>query len=191
MAKRAVSVLICVLGFCFPAIGQQMGGLQLRSGDETFTPEQLRITGEVNTAPALALYRSDVFSTVDGSILLHGLPVLTLLDGRRLPVSSALGQMGMTPLDLFPISLLSAVEVQKVGNSPRYGSGGPGGVVNFRLNRITTGGEVGFFYGKSGGKYGREDMSAYIIGGVGTEKFQITAGAEYHESNGHVPRSRR
>lgn len=182
MIKRALLAVSGVLSLCLPVNAQV---------DETFTPEQLRITGEENTAPALALYRPDLFSTVDSSVLLHGLPVLTLLDGRRFPVSSALGQMGMTPLDLFPLAFLSSVQVQKVGSSPRHGSDGSGGVVALRLNRMTSGGEVGFFYGKSGGKYGREDMSAHIIGGVGNDKFQITAGAAYHESSGHVPRSRR
>jgi outer membrane receptor protein involved in Fe transport len=149
----------------------------------------LSITGEVDTASALALYRPDVFSAVDGSVLIHGLPVLTLLDGRRFPISSELGRMGMAPLDIFPVALLNAVEFQAVSSSPRYGSDAPGGIVNLRLNRnYATGGEAGVFYGKSGGKYGREDKSAYIIGSVGTDKVQFTAGAAYEESSGQVPR---
>jgi hypothetical protein len=115
------------------------------------------------------------------------LPVLTLLDGRRFPASSELGRMGMTGLDLFPVAFLSAVEVQKFGSSPRYGTDGPGGQIDLRLKRIQTGGEVGFFYGKSDGKYGREDFQAYIIGGVGTDKVQVTAGAAYQESSGRAP----
>jgi len=169
--------MVGVLSLCLPIAAQ-----------ETITPDELRITGEVNTAPALTLYRPDVFSTVDGSTLIHSLPVLTLLDGRRFPISSALGRMGMAPFDIFPIAFLSAVEVQKVSASPAYGSDGPGGLLNLRLNRMQTGGEVGFFYGRSDGKYGREDMSAYIIGTVGNDKFQITAGAAYEESDGRLPR---
>jgi len=188
MIKRALPVMIGVLTFCLPAVAQQTINPFAQTEDEVIMPEELRITGEVNTAPALALYRPNVFSTVDGSTLIHGLPILTLLDGRRFPISSELGRMGMTPLDLFPIAFLSAVEVQKIGGSPIYGSDAPGGLVNLRLNRIQTGGEVGFFYGKSDGKYGREDFQSYFIGGVGNEKFQITVGAAYHESSGHLPR---
>jgi outer membrane receptor protein involved in Fe transport len=92
--------------------------------------------------------------------------------------------MGMTALDLFPVALLQAVEVQKVSASQMYGSDSPGGIVNLQLNRIYAGGEAGVFYGKSGGRFGREDFEAYIIGGVGNDHFHITAGAAYEESSG-------
>lgn len=186
MIKRALPAILGFLGFCLSVVAQQTNA-ELRA-NETLTPEELRITGAVETGPALTLYRPDLFSRIDGSILIHGLPVLTLLDGRRFPISSELGRMGMTPFDLFPLAFLSAVEVEKGSASPVYGGDGPGGVVNLRLNRMQTGGEVGVFYGKSGGKYGREDMSAYITGSVGNDKFQITAGAAYHESEGRYPR---
>ena len=152
------------------------------------TAEELEATGELDVAAALSLHRPDLFSSVDGSVLIHSLPVLTLLDGRRFPISSDLGRMGMTPLDLFPVAFLRAVEVQKVSSSLRHASDGPGGQIDLRLNRIHSGGEIGVFYGKSDGKYGREDFQAYIIGGVGNDKVQITAGAAYRESSGHVPR---
>src|SRR4051812_24673279 len=111
MIKRALSAVVILLAVCLPLVAQDVV-------EETITPEELRITGEVNTAPALALYRPDVFNTVDGSVLIHGLPVLTLLDGRRFPISSELGRMGMAGLDLFPLAFLSAVEVQRLSPSP-------------------------------------------------------------------------
>jgi outer membrane receptor protein involved in Fe transport len=177
MIKRAVPAVLAFISLC----------LQLAAQDETITLEQLRQTGALDTASALTLHRPDIFSTVDGSILIHGLPVLTLLDGRRFLASSELGRMGMSPLDLFPVAFLSAVDVQKVNASPIYGTDSPGGVVNVRLNRYYTGGEVGLFYGS--GKHGREDKQAYMLGGVGDDKFQITAGAAYQESRGYIPRS--
>lgn len=62
-------------------------------------------------------------------------------------------------------------------------------VVEFKsTDRIRVGGEVGFLYGKSNGKYGREDFQSYIIGTVGNEKFSITAGYLHQESSGRVPR---
>jgi hypothetical protein len=67
----------------------------------------------------------------------------------------------------------------------------PGGVLNLRTNRFHTRAEVGFFYGRSDGKYGREDYSGYIMGGVGNDKFNITVGAAYSESEVRVPRGRR
>lgn len=179
-----------------PALAALLGvvslGLGVTARAETITREEFEETGEVETGPALTLQRPDLFSSVDGATLIHGLPVLTLLDGRRFPISTELGRMGMTPFDIFPLAFLSAVEVQKAGGSSlRYGSDSPGGVVNLRTNRMYTGGEVGFFYGRSDGKYGREDYSAYIIGGIGNEKFNITVGASHSESEVRVPRGRR
>jgi len=49
-------------------------------------------------------------------------------------------------------------------------------------DRLTFGGEFGAFYGKSSGKYGREDFSTYIIGTVGNDKFSITVGAMHQET---------
>lgn len=191
MFKRAFASVIGVVGFCLLATAQSPGNSRVQVDEETITPEQLSITGEVDVAPALSLYRSDLFRTIDGTVLIHGLPVLTLLDGRRFPISSELGGMGMRPLDIFPVAFLSAVNVQKTGSSLRYGSDAPGGTVDLRLNRIYSGGEVGFFYGKSGGKYGREDWESYVIGGVGNDKVHITAGVAYGDSSGRGVRVNR
>ncbi len=181
MMKRAFPAVIGFLSLCLPLAAQ----------DETITTDELSATGEVDVAPALTLYRPDIFSTVDGLVLIHDLPVLTLLDGRRFPISSSLGRMGMTAVDFVPLAFLSAVEVQKANPSPMYGTDRPGGTVNLQLKRFYGGGEAGVFYGKSGGKYGREDFQTYIIGGIGNDKFNITAGASYQESNGRVYYPRR
>ncbi len=177
MMQRAAAALLGLVGLCLPALAQ-VGDI------DSIGRAQLRQTGEIDLGPALALDRPDLFSSVDGTVLIHGLPVLSLLDGRRFPIASDLGRMGMTPLDLFPTAFLRAVQVQAISASPMYGSDAPGGVVNLRLNRNYSGGEVGVFYGKSGGRYGREDFQTYIIGSTGNDKFQITAGAAYEESNG-------
>lgn len=58
-------------------------------------------------------------------------------------------------------------------------------------SKIQFGGEIGFLYGKSTGKYGREDFSSYIIGTLGNDKFSITAGFLHQESSGRYPRWRR
>lgn len=186
MIKRALPAVVGFLSLCLPLAAQQTNPFD-PTEDKIITVEQLRQTGALDVASALTLRRPDIFSTVDGSILIHGLPVLTLLDGRRFPISSELGRMGMMPLDLFPIAFLSAVDVRKVKASPIYGTDSPSGVVNVRLNRYYSGGEVGLFYGS--GKHGREDKQAYILGGVGDEKFQITVGAAYQESRGYIQRT--
>lgn len=185
MIKRALPAVVVLLGLCLPLAAQHVDRHE-QAADETITPDELRITGEPDAGPALNLYRPDIFTSVDGATLIHGLPVLVLLDGRRFPISSELGRMGMSPLDLLPVAFLSEVNVQKVGSSPMYGTDAPGGIVNLQLKRLSSGGEVGFFYGKSGGRNGREDFQSYIIGSVGNDKFNITAGAAYQESSGRV-----
>ena len=50
------------------------------------------------------------------------------------------------------------------------------------------GGEVGFLYGRSTGKFGREVEAGYILGEVGNDKFQINVGASYENSSGRFPR---
>jgi outer membrane receptor protein involved in Fe transport len=184
MFKRVLPVVLGFLSLSLPLAAQL-------AGDGIITAEELRGTGEIDVVSALTLSRPDVFSTKDGSILIHGLPALTLLDGRRFPISNAMTRMGLTPLDLFPIAFLQGVEVQKAPASPIYGSDATGGVVNLRLtDRTYSSGEIGFFYGRSGGKYDREDLQGYIIGTVGNDKLSITAGASYRESSGHTPRLR-
>ena len=150
---------------------------------DSISRDDLGITGEVDIAPALARYRPDLFTTLDGSLLLHGLPILTLLDGRRFPIAGNSGRWGMGSLDMLPVAFLRGATVRS-GSSPLYGSDAPGGIVDLPLNRVTTGGETGVFYGNSGGKSGREDFEAYIFGGVGNDKFQISAGAAYENSSG-------
>jgi hypothetical protein len=177
MIKRALIAALCSLALCLPIAAQQTSRLE-QTEDETITLEQL------------SLYQPEIFSPVDGSLLIHDLPMLTFLDGR-LPVSSELGRMGMAPLDVFPIAFVSAAETHKANASlasPASGTDSPREVTTLRLNPEYWSGEVGVFYGRSSGKFGREDFGSYIVGGVGNDKFQITVGASYEESNGRVPR---
>ena len=178
--KRIFSAVLGLFALCLP--------LGAQTYEDAISRAELEQTGRIDAGPALSLARSDLFTGIDSSLLLHGLPVVTLLDGRRFPISNELARMAAVDL---PVAFLSAVDVSGPGASSRYGSDATGGVVNMQLSRIRTGGEVGFFYGKSGGKYGREDFAAHIIGGIGTDKFNITVGAAYHETDVKVPRSRR
>jgi iron complex outermembrane receptor protein len=189
MIERALPVIFGFLSLSLSLLAQQTNALAQTYG-ETVTPMQLRNTGRVDTASALTLYRPDL-SIGNGSVLINGLPALALLDGRRIADSTAMTQMRLTPLDLFPIAFLKAVEVQKVSASPSIGADAPGGVVNLRLNRDYTGGEAGFFYGKSSGNFGREDKQTYILGGAGNDKTHITVGTTYEESSGHFPHRER
>ena len=189
MAKQVVGTVLLSVALALSLLAQTPDPLTV-GATATITPEQLHQTGEFDAGPALELYRPDVFNTVDGSLLIHSLPALTLLDGRRFPISGDLARMGIVPADLFPIAFLQSVQVQKISASPQYGSDATGGVVDLRLKRYSSGGEMGVFYGHASGRHGGDDFSAYIVGGVGNDKVQITAGAAYEESTYRSPRLR-
>jgi outer membrane receptor protein involved in Fe transport len=174
MIKRAAAAVLGLLAVCLPLAAQQ-------NDFETISVEEFDKTGALDAAAALTLARPDVFSTVDGTLLLHSLSVTTLLDGRRFPISGDTGRI----FEMFPIAFLTGVDVHKFNSPVAYGTNAPGGAVNLRLNRFSSGGELGVFYGKGEGKYGGDLFQSYITGGVGNDKFNISAGAMYEESSGH------
>ena len=58
-------------------------------------------------------------------------------------------------------------------------------------SRIRFGGETGIFYGKSTGKYGREDFVQYIRGTIGNEYFSLSVGYLHQETTFDIQRRRR
>ena len=120
----------------------------------------------------------------DGSTLNR--PFLTLADRERFSFMTAFNWQ--TPLDFLPF--FTPAEPRSVASSsisdPKDSLDN---AVQMRTrDRVYVSGEVGFLYGKSSGKYGREDFETHIIGTVGNEKFSITAGILHQESSGRVPR---
>jgi len=156
MIKRALPVLVGLFSVCLAAAA----------------------TG----APGLDLDRHDVFSTVEGSLLIQSLPVMTLLDDQRLPAPSALGRMGRTSLDVAPLAYLSPAPRRSAEISPIDPKDAPGEILSLR-DRLYTWGEVGFLYGTSAGKHGGDVLAGYIVSGIGNDKFQLTVGASYEESS--------
>jgi hypothetical protein len=116
----------------------------------------------------------------NGGTLDH--PFLTLADQERFSFMTAF--RWQTPVDfLSPFNPAEPRSVASPTLSDRENS--LDDVVEIRAtDRIHASGQVGFLYGKSSGKYGREDFQTYIIGTVGNEKFSITAGYLHQESSG-------
>jgi hypothetical protein len=121
----------------------------------------------------------------DGGTLYR--PSLSLADQDRFFFSMSFGAIQATS-DFLPT--FSPVGPRSVVSPAMLDSkDSPDNVMEFKsTDRIRAGGEVGFLYGKSNGKYGREDFQTYIIGTVGNDKFSITAGYLHQESSGRVPR---
>lgn len=145
-----------------------------------------------------ALYRPEIFNTIDGSALIDRLPVHTFLDGTRLPFSTPLGRMGTAPLDFPSITfaqLSTAPSPARRSNQPDgkdLGTDGKDSEMQFsKLSPVHYGGEVGVFYGQWSGKYSGDVMGTFMQGTVGNDKFQLTVGGSFQESNTRLPRGRR
>ena len=176
MIKRAFLV-VGFFALCFPQAAQQ-------------------IIPSLDASSAFAFYRPEIFSTVDSLALIDRLPVLNFLDGTRLPVSSEMGRMGTAPVE-FPsltymsVAYMSAAKVRRVNAAQVSGKDGKDSSAEMMTAPSAPyyyGGEVGFMYGHSSGKFGGDEFGTYIDGVVGNDKFQINAGASYQEWNGRFPR---
>ena len=150
-----------------------------------------------DSAATFIFYRPEIFTSVDSVGLVRELPMTEFLDGR-LPGSTALGRMGTAPVANFPMALVSA-EPRKKGSSvsgpvtdPKDGKdySSAESLAAEKASLVWTGGEIGFMYGHSSGKFGGDEFTSYIMGGVGNEHLQINVGASYQEFNGHFSRSR-
>lgn len=109
-----------------------------------------------------------------GSLNLRGLGTnrtLTLLNGRRVPSTSAFGGVD---INLFPEAMIQSVETTTGGASAAYGSDAVAGVVNFMLNTDYEGLE----FGVQGGVTDRGDGENYEISGA--------YGTDFAEGRGHV-----
>jgi hypothetical protein len=178
MMKRVLLVLLGSLALCSPLVAQHA-------------------TPWLDAPYKFALYRPEVFSTVDSSTLIERLPVRSFLDGTRFSVSSELGRMGTAPIDLPSMAYVSGAEVQHItvrrSDGKDFGTDGKDSAGEMSIsqsNPLYYGGEMGIFYGRWSGKNGSDVFGSYIQGGVGTDKFQINVGAAYQEWNLHIPHGR-
>ena len=168
MIRRVLFSILGFVAFCSPMSAQQARP----SLDASYT---------------MALYRPEIFNTVDSSTLIDRLPVRAFLDGTRFPVKSAMGRMGSTPIDFLSVAL-SGAKPHKASTSLVDGKDysdpkdSPEEVMALPLSRYHFGGETGVFYGRSTGKFGGEDYGSYFLGEVGNDKFHFTVGGSYEES---------
>ena len=185
MIGRVLSVATGLLGICFAVAAQQANSSGPTQSDH---------------AAALSLYQPKILSVKNSSLLFRKGPVRAWSDGGQLVSETALAEIGMASLDLFPVAYLprnaSGVATAKRGrataDSPPGNLGTDGkdlpGMMMSLPDQVYYGGEVGVLYGRWTGKGGGDLMQSYILGTVGNDKFQISVGAEYEESSGHSAR---
>ena len=123
------------------------------------------------------------------SLLLRNSPI-ALADGRYLLPRTAMRSMGMVSLDFLPVYLSDGQPHPRPATRRNVAESPLPGRDDLVSPGIYSGGEVGFYYGHSAGKWSGDEFGSYIFGTVGDDRFQVTAGASYQESNFHFPRGR-
>jgi len=107
---------------------------------------------------------------------------LVLLNGRRV-VFGGLGADSSVDLNMLPLAMIERVEISPSGASAIYGADAVAGVVNILTRRDFTGFEVGSDYSISGQGDGNI-VTAHALAGFGSERGNVTLGAEYVDQNG-------
>jgi hypothetical protein len=195
MVKRALCVALGLLGALLPAVAQQPHHSTKR--------EQPRSAGVASAPLSLNLYNSKAAGAAESSLLLHNGSVPLWLDGtplsngiidRSYGFGSSWVQLGFMPAEFVPAAFLNGAQSPAQRSTGRaHGTEGkdlgidpkdsPGEMLSSSANPVYYGGEVGFLYGRWSGKGGGDMWESYVVGTVGNDKFQITAGASYDEWN--------
>jgi hypothetical protein len=192
MFKGALFLALGLCSFCFPLAAQQAkhsGAAQQRAEARAATALEHN---------SLSLYRPNVVSASNASLLFRNGPVRPWSDGAQLASETALAQIGMAPLGLFPVTYLAPSDIRPVpATKPNAASNSrsqmiatdgkdlPGELISSPLNQVYYTGEVGFVYGQWSGKGNGSYWQSYVWGQAGNDKFQINAGASFEEWSGH------
>ena len=108
MFKVALLLALGFFGVCFPVLAQQAkhsGAVQHRVAASPLMP--------LDVASNFSIYRPNVMNA-SNSILFHNGPVRAWSDGAQLVNESALVQIGMAPLGLFPVTYLAPSDIGPV-----------------------------------------------------------------------------
>ncbi len=197
MLKGALVFAVGLLGICFSVAAQQTkhsGGVKHRVAASSLT--------SMDSISSLSLYRPTIPGGSNNSLLFRNGPVRAWSDGAQLASETAFVQIGMAPLGLFPVAYLApsdggpvparrsnAVSDYRPANFGTDGKDLSGEMLNSPLNPVYCTGEVGFVYGRWSGKGSGDYVGSYVWGEVGTDKFQITAGASFENWNSQNSRS--
>ncbi len=198
MFKGALFLALGFLAVCFPVVAQQAkhsGATQHRAATAA--------TSTFERGSTLSFYRPNVVSASNASLLFHNGPVRAWSDGAQLANETALAQIGMAPLGLFPVTYLAPSDVgptptrkaSAASNSRSQmlatdGKDLPGEMISSPLNQVYYTGEVGFVYGQWSGKGSGDYWQNYVWGQAGNDHFQITAGASFENWSGSSPKIR-
>ena len=100
---------------------------------------------------------------------------LTMINGRR--------AFSFEDVNALPLGFIESVEVLKDAASATYGADAVAGVVNFKLRHAVKGGEIDLLYGNTnlGVANDAAVKTGYLVGGLASDKYNLTAGASYYD----------
>jgi hypothetical protein len=198
MSKGALVLALGLLGISFPVAAQQANHSRATQRPAT-KPSGAAVSHDAD----LSIYRPNILSASNSSLLFHNGPVRAWSDGAQLASETALAQIGMAPLGLFPVAYLAPSDVGPVptrnvrvasnSRSENLASDGkdlPSELMSPPASRVYYTGEVGFLYGQWSGKGSGDYLESYVWGQAGNDKFQITAGASFENWSGNSPKIR-
>jgi hypothetical protein len=174
--RRLVLGFVGIVGFGFSLAAQQPN-----------STEKAKIK-PLRAADSLILDQARLLGEMDSSTLIGGLPMYGLLDGQHLPLSTPMGRMGMFPVNLSSSNSLTFAQVSTSNARVVDGKDSSKEIQPLHSDLLYYGGEIGFFYGHSTGKFRGDDYGSYFEGTVGNDKVQITVGGSFDQWNGRVPR---
>jgi hypothetical protein len=196
MFKGTLFLALGFLAVCFPVVAQQAKHSRATQNRGATSATPIFEHGST-------LYRPNVVSATNASLLFHNGPVRAWSDGAQLASETALAEIGMAPLGLFPMMYLAPSNLAPVpttrsgaasnSRSQIIASDGkdlPGEMIDSPLNQVYYSGEVGFVYGQWSGKGNGDYWQSYVFGQVGNDKFQINAGASFENWSGSSPKIR-
>ncbi len=118
-------------------------------------------------------------------LLLHNLPTLVLVNGRRMAYDPVDGSGGNEFVDLntIPLAAIDKIEVLSDGSSAIYGADAVGGVINIILKKDYNGWEADTHYGYSDLPGHYSERTGSLTGGAGNGTTSLTASFEYSQSD--------
>lgn len=177
MIKHALLAVAASLGVCFSLSAQEATTL-----DGTLNLRQLTPAEMIASRAALGMAGS--FHTLNNAW--YGRGPLTLEDGRQFSFPSAFGWVEASPENFLPA--FTAPGLPRVTRATTLASTSDTEKVGLLPKPDYVGGEVGVFYGRSTGKYGREVEQGYILGEIIEGNTRIQVGASYGHSSDNSPR---
>lgn len=181
MNKRVLSAVAGFLGLYISLSAQEMRDFGSIEPGSSFSLNPLSQSAALNTRSGNG--GTDFFGTLTNAWI-DPVP-LQLADGRIFSFPSAFAWMETPPVYSLPaVALAAPPRVVPTTDSAQDSHNRP---VSLLPEFDYVGGEVGVFYGKSSGKFGREVEAGYIFGEVVDGNTHISVGASYEHSNGRVP----